>query len=199
MSGRQPGAIPFGEDWVRFALRKDDDRRLAFFDTFLKMAQGWIPDDDATEDELDDYDRMDRLLSAYCNGKKGGRPRKGETNLKTPLETHNETHFETKKEGRKEGTEDLEGTSTAQTRGKQPPTIDQFLGGAKLAGVPEDFARPFYSSLVAAGWADAEGVYVANWRRYLKSAYLEEQKKISAARGQEGVAVRTLDDFPDAH
>ena len=182
MSSRQPGAIPFGEDWVRFALRKNDARRLAFFDTFLKMSQGWIPGDDATEDELDDYDRMDRLLSAYCNGKKGGRPKKGETPTETPLETPLETPTETKKEGRKEGKEDLEGTSTAQTRGKQPPTIEQFRAMADKAGVPQDFADHLHAELESVGWTTANGSYVANPIRYLKSAWNAEQKKIRAAR-----------------
>jgi hypothetical protein len=73
-------------------------------------------------------------------------------------------------------------TATARRRGKQMPTIEQFVDGGKVAGVPEDFARRFYGELVAAGWQDADGVYVANWRRYLKSAWVAEQKKISAAR-----------------
>ena len=186
MSGRQPGAIPFGEDWVRFALRKNDARRLAFFDTFLKMSQGWIPSDDATEEELDDYDRMDRLLSAYCNGKKGGRPKKGELNLEAPTETSTETPtetpLETKKEGRKERKKDLEGTSTAQTRVKQPPTIDQFKAMAATAGVPEDFAVYLHAELESVSWTTANGSCVANPIRYLKSAWNAEQKKILAAR-----------------
>lgn len=82
---------------------------------------------------------------------------------------------------------------TATARGRLQPTVEQFVDAGKLAGVPEDFARPFYAELVAAGWQDADGVYVGNWRRYLKSAYLDEQKKISAAR--QGVAV---DDIPMA-
>ena len=97
----------------------------------------------------------------------------------------------------KEGKKDLEGTSPALARGKLPPTIGQFVEGGKLAGVPEDFSRPFYADLVAAGWADKEGRYVANWRRYLKTSYLDEQKKISAARDKAGCAI-TLDDIPMA-
>ena len=203
-SRRQPGAIPFGEDWARFARRQSDERRLAFFDNFLKVADGWIPDEDATAEELDDYDRMERLMSAHLNGKSGGRPSKVKTPSKTPLKTPCETPYQNPIEGRKEGKkESLEGTTTAQVRGKPPPpTIDQFVDGGKLAGVPEDFAQRFYADLVAAGWEDADGHYVANWRRYLKSAYREEQKKIPAARvevvrsdWQSGGAA--LDDIPD--
>ena len=84
-------------------------------------------------------------------------------------------------------------SSTATPRGKQPPTIEQFVSGALLAGVPENFARSFYADLVAAGWEDKDGRYVANWRRYLKTAWSDEQKKIRAARD-----FVTVDDFPMA-
>lgn len=76
----------------------------------------------------------------------------------------------------------IDTSATAQRRVKQLPTIEQFVDGGKVAGVPEDFARRFYGELVAAGWQDADGAYVANWRRYLKSAWVLEQKKIYAAR-----------------
>lgn len=79
---------------------------------------------------------------------------------------------------------------------KSPPTVDQFVEGGKLAGVPEDFARPYYADLIAAGWQDAEGRYVGNWRRYLKTAYTTELKKIPAAR--DPARVPDLDDFPIA-
>ena len=64
---------------------------------------------------------------------------------------------------------------TAPAREKQPPTLAQFLTGASLAGVPEDYARNFYTALVGAGWRDSDGLYVGN-------SYLDDQKKFSAAR-----------------
>lgn len=81
-------------------------------------------------------------------------------------------------------------------RGKVP-TIEQFAGGALLAGVPEDFARQLYGDLVAAGWADADGRRIANWRRYLKSAFDAEQKKISAARADGVQRTGTIADVAD--
>ena len=87
-------------------------------------------------------------------------------------------------------------SSTSRGCAKKPPTVDQFVEGGKLAGVPEDFARPYYADLIAAGWQDAEGRYVGNWRRYLKTAYTAELKKISAAR--DPARVPDLDDFPIA-
>ena len=70
----------------------------------------------------------------------------------------------------------------APAREKQPPSLDQFLAGATLAGVPEDYARTFYNNLVGVDWLDADGLYVTNWRRYLRKSYLDDVKKISAAR-----------------
>ena len=91
--------------------------------------------------------------------------------------------------------QDKEHTATpARAREKQPPTVDQFLAGAALAGVPEDFARGFYGELVAAGWRDADGLPVANWRRYLRKTYQDEVKKNSAAR----VSGVGIDDLPIA-
>ena len=68
------------------------------------------------------------------------------------------------------------------TTQKKPPTISQFVQGGELAGVPADFARQLHKDLTEAGWMDKDGLYVGNWRRYLKSAWNAEQKKIRAAR-----------------
>lgn len=77
------------------------------------------------------------------------------------------------------------------TTQKKPPTISQFVQGGELAGVPADFARQLHKDLTEAGWMDKDGLYVGNWRRYMKSAWNAEQKKIRAAR------VGGLDDIPD--
>ena len=56
-----------------------------------------------------------------------------------------------------------------------PPSLDQFLAGAVLAGVPDDFARRLYADLVAFDWRDADGRHVGNWRRYLRHAFRDEK------------------------
>ena len=71
-------------------------------------------------------------------------------------------------------------TATAHTRGKLLPTIEQFVEGGRVANVPEDFSRTLFHALDAAGWLDASGAHIGNWRRYLKSAWSEEQKNIAA-------------------
>lgn len=94
-----------------------------------------------------------------------------------------EANANQEQEQEQEQVQDKEHTATpARTREKQPPTIDQFVAGGTIAGVPEDFSRSFYGELLAAGWRDREGAYVANWRRYLRKTYQDEQKKSAAAR-----------------
>lgn len=191
MSIRSPGSIPFGEDWGIFIRRKDPKRRLAFFDTFLAMAlDGWTYEegDDSTEDQRDDYDRMSRLMGNYLNGKSGGRPKKNITPSKTPCETPFETGG--KPEGRMEGIDMKE--EVCKKRPSKTPTLKQFLAGAITAGVPADFATSLHTELESAGWADGKGLPIGNWRRYLKTAWNDEQKKI-AARAVEVERDRLID------
>ena len=74
-------------------------------------------------------------------------------------------------------------TTTAHTREKLPPTIDQFVGMAGVAGVPADFARYLFGELEKCAWTDGKGRAVDNPIRYLKSAWVAEQKKSFAPRG----------------
>ena len=179
MSAKQPSSIPFGENWANFLRRKDDARRLVFLETFLKMAEGWTPGSDATDEEWDDYYMMQPLMSAHLNGKQGGRP-KSEAPSETPSETPSKTTPKTVRREKKEG---IEGSTTrAGARGKQPPTIEQFKAMAVKAGVPEDFAVYLHAELESVGWTTANGSCVENPIRYLKSAWNAEQKKIRAAR-----------------
>lgn len=179
MSAKQPSSIPFGENWANFLRRKDGARRLIFLETFLKMAEGWTPGSDATDDEWDDYYMMQPLMSAHLNGKQGGRP-KSETPTETTTETPSKTTPKTVRREKKEG---IEGSTTrAGAREKQPPTIGQFKAMAKTAGVPEDFAVYLHGELTRCDWTSADGSHVVNPIRYLKSAWMAEQKKISAAR-----------------
>ena len=70
----------------------------------------------------------------------------------------------------------------SSTQKKQPPTIGQFLAMAVTAGVPADFAAYLHGELARCDWTAADGAYIANPMRYLKSAWNAEQKKIRAAR-----------------
>ena len=88
----------------------------------------------------------------------------------------------------------IDTSATARVRGKTPPTLDQFIEGGQLAGVPAEFAREFYTEINGNGWRDSDGRYIGNWRMYLRSAYAEAQKKSRAARESSGM----IDDIPIA-
>jgi hypothetical protein len=75
------------------------------------------------------------------------------------------------------------------------PSLEVFIDAGHLAGVPDDaWLRDLHRELAAAGWADKDGRRIGNWRRYLKTAWIGKQKKLSA-RVSVGDA---LDDIRDA-
>ena len=74
----------------------------------------------------------------------------------------------------------------SSTQKKLPPTIEQFQAMAVKAGVPADFAEYLHGELTRCEWTDADGAYIANPIRYLKSAWNSEQKKFRAARADVG-------------
>lgn len=167
--------IPFACNWAMKIRRKPAEVRLRFFDTFLRMAEDrqWVPGEDAPE--YDDYCDMSVLMESYHNGKQGGRPpKRAETPLETPLETPTETPTET--ERKKEGIERRSSTE------RKRPTLKQFLSQAKLAAIQPSFAEEQWYVLEADGWRDKNGSPIASPIRYLKTAWLAEQKKICAAR-----------------
>ena len=87
--------------------------------------------------------------------------------------------------------------NTTTAREKSPPlTEKQFVDIGLTAGVPADFARQLYATLASVGWTDGKGCTVRANARYLKSAWLAEQKKISGAR-VEPLGGISLDDIQD--
>ena len=172
MSGEEYNSVFFGKNWARFARRQTDKRRLAFFDTFLKMVDGWKPGEDATNQELDDYDFMEPL---FRHGeKRGGRPKK-ETPLETPLET-------LKKKNGIENDRSVKRESPSRTREASAAwTIEQFVSAGMTAGVPADFCREVWNDINARGWTDERGRRtLTSPRNYLKTAWNGHQKKIAA-------------------
>ena len=85
----------------------------------------------------------------------------------------------------KNNTSSLKNKTASPARG-EPPTIEQFQAMAVKAGVPADFAEYLHGELTRCEWTDADGAYIANPIRYLKSAWNAEQKKIRAARADVG-------------
>ena len=86
-------------------------------------------------------------------------------------------------------------SSSAHARGMTTPTISIFLNAGHLAGVADnDWMRGLYAELVEAGWSDRDGRPIGNWRRYLKSSWIDFQKKISARASVDNA----LDEIRDA-
>ena len=202
--------LTFWRGWYEGARRYPDAQRLAVYDAIFAFAFDGVepaePAGDITAAIVFQTIATIRPTIAISRkrrefGAAGGQsksqanakqtPSKTEANAKQNITTV-KANAKQKRKPRKQVKEQVQeqeqeqehiALSSAATR-EQQPTLDQFLAGAVLAGVPEDFARDFYAGLVAAGWRDADGLYVANWRRYLKSAWVDEQKKISAARAE---------------
>ena len=210
--------LTFWANWYMAARQLPAELRIAWYDAVLDYAfEGREP---ATGGALADsiaYQAVQMVRATIGvsrrrreAGAKGGAKQsasKTEANAKQngskteakPKQTASKTEANGKQDQDQVQEQDLEhnvNRSSATARGKTTPTLKQFVGGAITAGIPESFAAPFYRELVEAGWADKDGRYIANWRRYLKTSYADWQKKIHAARV--GTAEKTLDDYPDA-
>lgn len=208
--------LTFWRNWYDGFRQYPDELRLAAYDAILAFAFDGVEPTPSSGDigEAIKYQAVAMIRATVDisrkrreNGAKGGsktqakrkqKPSKAEANASKAEAKRKQNKARPKQEQVQEQVQEQEQehnaiSSSATSRGKQPPTIEQFVSGAAIAGVPEDFARSFYADLVAAGWEDKDGRHVANWRRYLKTAYADEQKKISAARD-----FVTVDDFPMA-
>ena len=189
--------LTFWRGWYEGARRYPDAQRLAVYDAIFAFAFDGVepiePAGDITAAIV--YQTIATIRPTIAISRKrrefgaaGGQSKRQANGKQTASKTQakgkqNRKSCKQVKEQEQEQEQEQEHIAISSTATReQPPTLDQFLAGAVLAGVPEDFARDFYAGLVAAGWRDAEGLYVANWRRYLKSAWVDEQKKFSAAR-----------------
>lgn len=85
--------MPFCENWARLMSRRSADDRLRFFDTYLKACFGnWMPDDDSTDGEFEDYWTIQPVVEERVRkgvaGRSGGRPKgaKSCATVKNPSE-----------------------------------------------------------------------------------------------------------------
>ena len=210
-------SLTFWRNWFDGVDAFPDELRLAWYDAVLRFAfLGVEPDRPTADDPLSairwnavqmvrstiTISRRRKEIGALGGSKRQANAKqtasKRQANGKQTASKRQANANQEQVQGQEQEQEQYAISISATARGKrQPPTIDQFVDGGKLAGVPEDFARGFYADLVAAGWQDADGLYVANWRRYLKSAWREEQKKFPGARGSQPAGGIALDDIPD--
>ena len=203
--------LTFWRGWYDGARRYPDAQRLAVYDAILAFAFDGVepaePEGDltaaivfqtiATIRPTIEISRKRREFGAA-----GGRSSKGEAEPKPtaskaeakrkqsrskteakpkqPRKTRKQVKEQVQEQDKEQ--EHIANSCSRDPARKKPPSLDQFLAGATLAGVPEDYARTFYTNLVGVGWLDADGLYVTNWRRYLRKSYFDDVKKISAAR-----------------
>ena len=186
--------LTFWRSWWDGIRHYPDDQRLAIYDAILSFAfesaEPRLPDGDLTSaivyqtvSTIRPTIEISRKRREF--GERGGSKRKANAKQSASKRQAKRKQEQVQEQVQEQDQDqDHNGNrvkGTTATKG-EPPTLAQFISGGDLAGVPADFARRLHKDLTEAGWRDAAGLYVANWRRYLKSAWGAEQKKISAAR-----------------
>lgn len=197
--------LTFWRNWYTAARQLPDDLRLAWLDAVLDFAfTGKEPKPAAEGASVEDgiltaigYQAVQMVRATIeisrkrkQSGSKGGASRKqsGSKHKANAKQTRSKTKADPKQvqeqvqEQEQEQYANSISATTAQTRGKLPPTIEQFQAMAVKAGVPPDFAEYLHGELTRCDWTAADGSRVANPIRYLKSAWNAEQKKIRGAR-----------------
>lgn len=200
--------LTFWRNWYTAARQYPDRLRLAWYDAVLDFAFEGIEPESSHGKNVAAAVRFAAVQTVRATidisrkrkqfGAKGGsvKAKAKQKRSKTKADRNQEQE---QVQVQEQEQEHIANSYTATAR--KPPTEKQFLSAAGLAGVPEEFARRFFADLVAAGWADANGRHVGNWRRYLRTAYDAEQKKIRAARVSAGWSPErggSVDNVPDA-
>lgn len=192
--------LTFWRGWYNQARKFPDAQRLAWYDAVLAYAFDGVepkePEGDLTLAIAAGAVEAVRATIEISRkrreiGSKGGAKRKqsgSKTEAKrkqTQSKAKANRNQEQDQEQEQDQDQDHIGNRSlvkASTATKQPPTIEQFRAMADKAGVPQDFADHLHAELESVGWTTANGSYIANPIRYLKSAWNAEQKKIRAAR-----------------
>jgi hypothetical protein len=182
--------LTFWRNWYTAARQLPDDLRLAWLDAVLDFAfTGKEPKPAAEGASVEDgiltaigFQAVQMVRATIEISRK--RKQSGSKGGAKPKQTRSKAKADRKqvKEQVQVQEQEQEHNANSSTATEKPPTITQFYEAGMLAGVPADFAQKLYKDLTDAGWADKDGRYVGNWRRYMKSAWNAEQKKIRAAR-----------------
>ena len=193
--------LTFWRNWNTAARQLPDNLRLVWLDAILDFAfTGKEPKPAAEGASVEDgiltaigFQAVQMVRATIeisrkrkQSGSKGGASRKQSESKREakPKQTRSKAKADRKqvKEQVQDKEQEQEHNANSSTATEKPPTILQFIQGGEVAGVPADFARQLHKDLTEAGWRDSAGRYVGNWRRYMKSAWNAEQKKIRAAR-----------------
>lgn len=180
--------LTFWRNWYTSAKQYPPEQRLAWFDAVLAYAfDGVVP---APSDGQD-------LTAAIAFGAvemvkatieiSRSRAVAGKQARSKPKANRKQNRSKPKanpeQEQVQEQVQDKEQYATTTARGAvwKKPGLEEFLDGCKTAGVPGEFAQRLYNDLVQAAWTDGNGNLVRNWRRYVRSAWLEESLLPAAA------------------
>lgn len=191
--------LTFWRNWYEAIKFKPPQERLEKYDALLAYAfDGVEPDRPTAEhpESANAYEIVSFIRAAIAKSRaqrqNGAKPKRSQTKRtrsrseakRSGREAEAEQEQEQVQEQEQEQEQDansLNATSSAPRRGRKPPTLSQFVGAGRTAGIDPGFCREFYAELESNGWMDSDGLPVGNWRMYLKAAFLNH-KKNSAPR-----------------
>ena len=192
--------LTFWRNWFEAIRFKPDGERLEKYDSIMNYVfEGTEPPKPTPENpaSANAYEIVNFVKAAIvksqaqrANGSKAKAKRSQRKAKRSQHEANtkpNEANTKQEQEQEQVKDKDKEQDASSSARGKKKPTIEQFISGGFVAGVPEDFCREFYRELEANGWLDANGSHIGNWRMYLRRAYLDKLQKFPAPRGEESV------------
>ena len=185
--------LTFWRGWYEGARRYPDEQRLAVYDAIFAFAfcgqEPAEPSGDLTSAIV--FQTISTIRSTITISRKrrefgsiGGSKAKAkskQTRSKAKAKRNQEQVQEQVQEQEQEHNAISITATPAHVRVKKP-TLSVFISAGHLSGVADDqWLRDLYKELVDAGWADREGRKIGNWRRYLKTAYIDSQKKMRGA------------------
>ena len=183
--------LTFWRNWYTSAKQYPPEQRLAWYDAVLAYAfDGVVP---APSDGQDltaaiAFGAVEMVKAtieisrsrAVAGQQARSKPKANRKQNRSKREANPE------QEQVQEQVQEQEQYATTSARGAvwKQPGLEEFLDGCKTAGVPGEFAQRLYNDLAQAAWTDGAGKLVRNWRRYAKSAWLEEQSRPAAPAGE---------------
>lgn len=191
----QADRLTFWRNWYQGARQLPDEMRLAWYDAVLDFAFASVePTSADCKDAMAalkfqavqmvrstiEISRSRRKAGESRGSKRKAKRKQTEANPKQTEANPKQEQVQVQEQEQEQYANSIK-ASSAHARGMTTPTIEQFIEGGRLAGVPEDFARAFYGEIVARGWEDVDGRRVGNWRTYVRKSYLEFQKKSRGA------------------
>ena len=127
------------------------------------------------------------LLSAWSNGKLGGRPKGSKSTSAKPAGNppvnRQESDRVTDREEKIREDRDLETLSNAQEEaGSAWPRLTEVKASAAMQGIPSEVADSFWHHFEAQGWQTKDGLPIVRWQAKLTSWWVNEQARAAKQR-----------------